>query len=371
MAAFTAYGKSRLDERHYVKHYEGTMNDTFRIDGQKLQFHPHRVAQWLDARGDWEKAKTLYPLYIEISPAGVCNHACNFCAIDFVLAENAKNKVAPLLDADIMAFRLPEMGALGVKSVMFAGEGEPLLHKRIDDMVMWSRMGGMDVAFTTNATLLHKLERVAQCTWIKASVNAGTEETYMRVHKAKKGDWERVWTNLAEAVKRKGSCTIGAQMVMLPENEHEVDEFQRRCADAGLDYGVVKPYSQHKYSLNKADWKPIAMPAAAGKLVVREVAAATTEHPYTKCSATPMLWAYLMASGDLYSCSAYLLDDRFNLGNLQYDTFQKVWEGEKRRANWEYVTKELDIHECRVNCRQARVNEYLSQFGNVPHVNFV
>src|SRR5690349_15739840 len=149
----------------------------------------------------------------------------------------------------------------------------------------------------------------------------------MAIHKAKAGDWDRVWTNLAEAVKRKGNCTIGAQMVMLPENEHEVDEFHSRCEDAGLDYGVVKPYSQHKFSLNQQDWKPIAMPAASGKLVVRETAAATTEHPYSKCAATPNFWAYLMANGDLYSCSAYLLDDRFNLGNIEQQTFQQVWGG--------------------------------------------
>jgi radical SAM protein with 4Fe4S-binding SPASM domain len=78
-----------------------------------------------------------------------------------------------------------------------------------------------------------------------------------------------------------------------------------------------------------------------------------------------------MSTGDLYSCSAYLLDDRFNLGNITYDTFQKVWEGEKRRANWEYITKELNISECRVNCRMARSNEYLAQFGNVPHSAFI
>ena len=341
------------------------MQDIFKIDGQKLQLHPHRVAQWLDSRNDWEKAKRLYPLYVEISPSGACNHRCTFCAVDYI------GYKPETLDADIMAFRLPEMGALGVKSVMFAGEGEPLLHKRIDDMVMWSKMGGMDVAFTTNATLLHKLDRVAECSWIKASVNAGTEASYMAIHKAKKGDWERVWTNLAEAVKRKGSCTIGAQMVMLPENEHEVDEFQRRCADAGLDYGVVKPYSQHKFSINQQDWKPIAMPESKGNLVMRTTAAATTGHSYKRCLSTPMLWGYLMANMDLYSCSAYLLDDRFNLGNLQYDTFQKVWESEKRRANWEYVTKELDISECRVNCRMARSNEFLHEMTTSAHISFI
>lgn len=341
------------------------MTDKFRIDGQKLSFQPHRVAQWLDSRDDWEKAKRMYPIYVEISPSGACNHRCTFCAVDYI-------GYKPMtLDAEVMCLRLAEMGSLGVKSVMFAGEGEPMLHKRIDDMVLWSVNAGIDVAFTTNGTLLHKLDRVSQCSWIKVSVNAGTEDTYMNVHKAKKGDWELVWKNLAEAVKRKGSCTIGAQMVMLPENEHEISEFQQRCEDAGLDYGVVKPYSQHKFSVNKLEWKPVHMPTASGKVIVREEAMANKAHSYDRCSATPNFWAYIMATGDVYSCSAYLLDDRFRLGNIGNETFRSVWEGERRRLNWNYVRDHLDIRECRVNCRMARANEYLAEFGNIPHANFI
>ena len=78
-----------------------------------------------------------------------------------------------------------------------------------------------------------------------------------------------------------------------------------------------------------------------------------------------------MASGDVYSCSAYLLDERFRLGNINQAGFQDIWEGELRHANWRLVTQELDIHECRLNCRMDKANRYLAQFGRVPNVNFV
>ena len=52
------------------------MND-FRIDSHKLLFHPRRVADWLEG-------KPIAPLYLEVSPSGMCNHRCRFCGMDYV-----------------------------------------------------------------------------------------------------------------------------------------------------------------------------------------------------------------------------------------------------------------------------------------------
>ena len=46
------------------------MNDRHRIDSEKMSLHPSRVAAWLEARDDWEKAKNIFPLYVEVSPVG-------------------------------------------------------------------------------------------------------------------------------------------------------------------------------------------------------------------------------------------------------------------------------------------------------------
>ena len=352
--------------------------DKFRIDGQKLQYHPHRVAQWLDGKDDWETAKAIYPIYIEISPVGACSHRCLFCAVDYIGYKSVR------LQTDVLCARLREMGELGVKSVMFAGEGEPLIHSSINQIVSAALASGIAVSFTTNGVLLNKLD-LHGVAWVKVSLNAGRPQTYARIHGTKEKDWDIVWRNLEDAAKRKGDCTLGVQTLLLPENRDEMYLLAARCRDVGVDYLVIKPYSQHRFSLNHMDINyggsiaaciEQAMAAQTDNFAViarqESMKAVNEPIPYAKCMATPFTWAYWMANGDLYGCSAYLLDPRFNYGNLNTHTFAEVWQGEKRRANWAYVRDHLDIGECRQSCRMDKANRYLTDLVNgVPHQEFI
>ena len=97
------------------------MNDIYSIDSHKLIFHPTRVSKWLESQNNWDKQKEIYPIYVEISPYGGCNHRCTFCGLDYMGYDKKS------LDYDVLKNTLTNMAENGVKSVMFAGEGEPLL----------------------------------------------------------------------------------------------------------------------------------------------------------------------------------------------------------------------------------------------------
>lgn len=367
------------------------MSDEYAIDGHKLGFHPQRVAQWMDARGDWEQARSVYPIYVEISPVGACNHRCKFCAVDYIGYQPIR------LDPEILQSRLTEMGRLGVRSVMFAGEGEPLLHKQISEIIETTAAAGMDCALTTNGTVVSDklIERaLPHITWIKASVNAGSAETYADVHRTKAKDFDSVIGNLKRLVdarnSRKLDCTLGAQMLLLPENRDEAETLAKICRDEiGLDYLVIKPYSQHLFSETREyaqiDYRGdlmlgqrlAALETDSFNIVFRSNTmrkhSAAGDTRYQQCHATPFFWAYIMATGEVYGCSAFLKDPRFAYGNINDSSFEAIWGSEARKQNFRSLSGNFDIGQCRKNCRMDEVNRYLNQLVAVPppHVNFI
>ncbi len=356
------------------------MNDRFRIDTHKLHFHPGRVADWL-AGG------MIAPLYMEISPTGACNLRCVFCATDYI------RYVPRRLDAGLLGVRLSEMGRMGLKSVMFAGEGEPFLHPDMADIAEAAHQAGVDCAFTTNGTLLDPdtAKRILPITtWIKVSCNAGTPESYARIHGAKGEYFAQVIGNLEEMARlRRDSgwtCTLGMQALLLPENRGEMPELARICRDIGLDYFVVKPYSHNPQShterfrnIDYADAGELtqelgAYETASFSPIVRLHAMDKWQDgrkPYGGCLGLPF-FSYLDAGGNIWGCSVFMNQQDFWYGNINNTSFYDIWHGETRKKSLKFVECEMDISYCRINCRLDEINRYLWELRHPgAHVNFI
>ncbi len=157
-----------------------------------------------------------------------------------------------------------------------------------------------------------------------------------------------------------------------------------KARNSGADYLVLKPYSQGTFSIvqrNDISYREMHQTLSQVALeeqrtdfqvIYREdsMKQESEGHHYDKCRATPNFWVYSMANGDVFTCSAHLLDPRFCIGNLNAQTFQEIWEGDKRRQNWEMM-KEFDIVQCRKNCRMDKPNRYLHEIKTAEHVNFI
>jgi len=356
------------------------MSDEYRIDSHKLMLHPRRVARWLDG-------ETIYPIYMELSPSGACNHRCTFCALDYMQYRPS------FLKTEIVKERLSELGRLGLKSVMMGGEGEPLIHKDMAEIILHAKSCGIDVAITTNGVLMTRAfaeKALKSISWIKVSLNAGTAETYAAIHRTKPEDFERVLANLADAAKVSremgAECVIGAQMILLPENAAEVEQLAARCREAQLKYLVIKPYSQHHKSIThdyeQFDYAPyLAMVRQLEtyndsdfRVIFRENTMKKmhrNRRGYERCQALPF-WSYIDSDGNVWGCSAYLGDEQFLYGNINEHSFEEIWNGERRRKNLEYVHCDLDPEGCRMNCRMDEINLYLWELTHpAAHVNFI
>jgi len=362
--------------------------DKFSIDSHKLMFHPDRVAQWVDAKDDWEKLKKLYPIYLEITPLGACNHRCTFCSVDYLGYEPVKQ------DKTLLSERIREFAELGVKSIMFAGEGEPSLWKPLPEILDLCSEVGIDTSMTTNMVPFTDKNTdgfVRNCKWIKVSINAGNEHDYEKIHQTNPKDFNKVINNFARAVSIRNDnqyeCTLGGQMLLLPENEKGAVDLAKTLRDTGADYLVIKPYTQSKFGLSR-EYEGLryddmlyledqlkALETDSFKIVFRINTMNKLneeQRPYRTCYSTPNFWAYIMANGDVYSCGAYLADKRFRLGNINEQSFREIWEGKIREKHQAFITKSLDISECRINCRMDEVNRYLWALKNPgPHVNFI
>lgn len=359
----------------------------FKIDEHKLLYHVDRVHEWQHGN-----PRNVFPIYVEISPVGYCNHRCTFCALDYLGYKDTRLRTTTL-KGSIMSMALH-----GVRSIMFAGEGEPLLHPDLSEVVEWTDRNGVDAAITTNAVPLTRRfcdQALKHCTWIKVSCNAGDEHTYAKVHRCSHKDWHKVWKNIKYAIDLRDATpgnktTIGVQAVLLPENAKSMNALARKCKEIGVDYLTIKPYSQHGMSLTH-QYEDIDYSDAydkylnALKMFASSKFEIITRHStmeswneedrkkeYSRCLSVPFFWAYIMASGDVYGCSAFLGDNRFRYGNINEKTFAEIWLGDRRRCAINFIQSELDIAGCRKNCRMHKINAFLHDIKHPSeHKNFI
>ncbi|MFA5935761.1 MAG: radical SAM protein [Patescibacteria group bacterium] len=340
------------------------MSDRTRIDGQKLDMHPRRVADWQDARNDWEKAKEVYPIYVEFSPYGVCNHECTFCSVDYIL----DRKDHPMISYDVFARTLEDMAKRGILSVMFAGAGEPTLYhdkaakKDLADIIVLCDELGIDTAITTNATGLDEdfSERAFKAKglkWVRASFNAGTPESYAMIHRTKESDFHKVVKNLTDAVRIRNRIGAGVQILgqivavpaaqgvknrrtlqiyqEYPTNIDTIVPLAKLLRDLGADNLAVKPYKQHTVELHEEADAKLGVTRSdmyhgtsysndawlnlfdelqreetkTFEITIRRGAMTQQDaewRGYNTCYSTPYFWAYVEADGEVWGCSAHL-----------------------------------------------------------------
>lgn len=354
------------------------MADNIRMDSHKLLYHPIEVAKWLQGK------EITYPIEVEIGLSGACNHRCIFCAVDYM------GYKPNFLDTKIVLSTLEELADKGLKSVIFSGEGEPLLHKDAPHIIAKTKEFGIDAALATNGVLLTR-EKAEIClhalTWIRFSIAAATEETYQKIQRGKPGDLGRVLKNLEDVVaikrEKKLRTTLGAQLLLLPENRDEVVMLANALREIGLDYLTVKPFSQHPSSIAKrtVDYSAADELAEELKSIATEtfqihfrrqsMENVTQEKPYDRCHALPFM-THIDAKGEVFPCIAFVGDEKLRYGNLYETSFVDIWESPHTVEIMNTFCGVFLRNKCRKACRLDEMNKYLHELKHPgEHVNFI
>jgi len=350
------------------------------LDSHKLKYYPGYLLKW-------KNGEIIYPITIQISPSGFCNCSCVFCVYDKV----ERDKI--FLSFSEMRSRIKEMAALGVKSFVFSGEGEPLLNTEISRFFEYSKSNNIDCGLITNGiSLTDKLIEsiVKNVTWARFSINAGTSECYSRVHEVEHDVFDKVFANLKKLVDRKkkskSDLVVGAQIILLKENCKTIGNLASKLEKVGIDYLTVKPYlplfnnkiDYDKYKknvekyLDSIDGKIISNNSGFSFNIRFHSFNKLLKRTYLRCLGNPF-YCEIKSNGDVVVCGVQINKKKYIYGNLYENSFKEIWESKQRQDVKRYLEEEINIQEeCMPNCRLDEVNSFLSDLNDPPdHINFI
>ena len=343
------------------------------LDSHKINYHPKEIAQFLDGN-------LKAPIYVEISPTGICNHKCLFCHYNYLGHEGkfVKGKIIELIH---------ELAKMGVKCVVFAGNGEPTLHVDTLEAIQLAKELGMDVALSTNGALLNEkhFEILAKnLTWIRFSFNAGSQENY-----AQENDYNKVIENIRKlkSVKDviKSEITLGTQFVLIPENKDYVLQHGKMLKELGVDYFSVKHFYEHSHNefnvnsnfltdefLENLTLESEKLCDESFKFIVRSTKNLSSQRVYDKCYGLEFL-LFIDEQGDVYSCFSHQYDKKTILGNIFENSFKDIWNSAQKQDAVDHINNCINKNQCQPNCRHHQINNYLWEIKHpkMPHINFI
>jgi Radical SAM superfamily. len=355
------------------------MNDKWNLDGNKLLWHMDRVHK------HFVRGKRIVPITIDMGITKFCNVRCEFCYGIFQGITGEMIPAKPL----IQLFK--DAPKVGVKAIAIVGDGEPTLNPALCDAVKAGADGGLDMAIATNGVRLdiRMLEILLQrLVWFRFNLSA-VEEGYEIVHGRKY--WERVKENILMATYIKKNArlpvTIGLQMVLTRNALKYVIREAQFAIDAGVDYFVIKQYSDPKCDgmtgisaeeQNSPEVQKILKDAMAMSTkktaIIAKIKAMEygIKRPYDHCYDVP-LYFQISGNGKAYPCGYLFGDDRYCYGDITKQSFGEIINSERYWQVVKVLQTTFNVHkDCVGCCRHDSTNLFIHKFLHKPdHINFI
>ena len=317
------------------------------------------------------------PVLIEVDPSNACNHACSFCLSSYIHFDKYKGTEAfsrAVMPRDMLMGLCEDFVSMGVRAVNWTGGGEPTLNKHLKEAITYCGENGIKQGIFTNGTLLDKRDlfetMVDHMTWVRISIDTGTEESYNKIRIPKGGaDWNKMVSNVTQLIKvnnEKGNkIDIGVGYVISPDTYKEIVDFANFFKDIDVTYCQYKPEiiirEDGGEQRDKDFWVEKVIPLLdEAKEILGDKFQCNgykitdlTEDPsllgrnYKKCLGS-QISPCIGADGHIYVCTNHRGWKQYSYGCL-YDgkSFKEIWDDLQSRHK---VMNQIENVECFKNC---------------------
>lgn len=350
------------------------------FDGNKLLWHMDRVED------HYKFGNRIYPLHIDIGATKICNAKCIYC---YGIKQKMENAIIP---RDILVKLFREAPGLGIKSITVTGDGEPTLNPAIYEAVIEGDRFGLDIGFATNGIALtpSKIKILLDsCTWLRFNLSAVNPGSYKAIHGV--DQWERVQDNIKLAIGQRKvwgqKCTIGLQMVLIPDCIDQVISEAKWAIKHGVDYFVIKQFSDpgckemSRFSLDWYDNKNTlailhmaeGMSTDKTKIVPKwGMIKSKGKRPYDHCVDCPLIFQ-ISGNSRCYPCGFLFNNEAYCYGDLRVQSLKEILDSEHYWKLIHKLREEFDVHkDCQGCCRHDFTNDFIWKYLHPPeHLNFI
>ena len=309
------------------------------------------------------------PVTVAIDPTNKCNLDCIWCNAYNMIHQDKKE-----LSKDHLLNLADLLKVWGVISTCIAGGGEPLMNPSTNDFMIKCYKNKIANSIITNGTLLNisNMEIIANtCRWIGISVDAGTENTYIKVKGIKNKNFFNIVldniTTLRKIIDETGAeCEIGYKFLLHPNNQHEILRAAEVAKMAGAHEFQVRPVGWENHYLAKGQLKwdyesidrqlELMFELGTEKFRVYGIRHKYAEDlkrkvNFTKCRAASLHPAFC-ADGMVHACID--MRGREDLVLCEHFDVMKFWNSDKHKK----IMDNIDVTKC-TKCTFSGYNEII------------
>jgi MoaA/NifB/PqqE/SkfB family radical SAM enzyme len=280
----------------------------------------------------------IYPVGLEVSPAGACNASCGFCfyANTGELGEHR----AVFLDTERATRLLEECRELGIKAVTWTGGGDPSLHPAIRDLVKWADALGIEQGMFTNCLALPRYDP-AKLAWVRVT---RTDKPLREDYLAKL----RACRRFGFAYNYSGPADDADLLATLAAAER-----------VKADYVQVRPAL--KFHGETTDIEPPAFDHPLLHVTGYKFEDAKKKHGYAACEGYHFV-SFVWEDGNVDVCGYMRKHPGYTLGNLYKSSLREILDATP--ASVPVIAK------CQVCCKNHEINKRVAASRAVEDANF-